>query len=141
MGRKRQKVGCNVAVHKANLGGVAHAGAAGFGIEQNRDRHVKVGSLIHINVADAGAGLNAGHRRVFHAGADQPRPTARDQQIHLALCGHQLVCALAGRVLYEANDIRVKPRGGSPGFQGRHNGGVALNRLFAAAQHAHTARL
>ena len=92
-------------------------------------------------MTDAGAGLDTGDGGVFDTGGDQSLSPAGDQQIHSAVCGHQLVGALAGGVLHQQDRVldescrrkafpqRVNDRGGA---------GV---RLFAAAQHTDVAAL
>ena len=132
----RQKGGGHVAVHQQRFLGVADAGAAGLGVVHDVQRHRKVGRGVHIHMADAGAGLDAGHGGVLHTGADQPRPAAGDQQVHQPVGGHQLVGAGVGRVLDQADGALRQVGFAQPGAQRFHNGVAAAPGLAPAAQHA-----
>ena len=66
----RQKFRGHISVYQQRLLGVADAGAAGLGIFHNIHGHSQIRGLVHIDMADAGAGLDAGHGRILHAGAD-----------------------------------------------------------------------
>ena len=134
-----QKLGGDRPMHQAHFLGVAHAGAAGFGVFNDGKRHVLIGGGIHIHMANAGAGLNAGHPGVFHTGADQPCAAAGDQQIHKAHGGHQLGSALAGGVLHQLDILRGKAAAAQSLLQHIHNGVGAVPCLLAAAQNAHIA--
>ena len=90
-------------MYQAHFLGIAHAGAAGFGVLNDIHRHVQVGGFVHIYMADAGPGLDTGYRGVFHTGADQPGTAAGNQQIHQTVCRHQLVGGSVGSVLNQAD--------------------------------------
>ena len=66
----RQKFRGHIPVHQQRLLRVADAGAAGLGIFHNIHGHGQIRGLVHVDVADAGAGLDTGHGRILHAGAD-----------------------------------------------------------------------
>ena len=66
----RQELLRRVPVDQADLLRVADAGTADFGVFDDIQRHVKVRILVHVDVADPGAGLDTGHQGVFHTGAD-----------------------------------------------------------------------
>ena len=126
-------------VYQQHLLGVAHGGAAGLGVLHDPQRHVQIGKLVHVNVADAGTGLDAGHSGVFHTGADQAGAAPGDQQVHQSLGGHQLHGALAADILHNVDDVTVAAGRRDTGFQRPHNSVGGAVGLLAAAQHAHVA--
>ena len=87
------------AVDKAHLLSIAHGGAAGLGVDDDLHRLVEIGIFVHIHMADAGAGLDAGYGSPLHAGPDQPRAAPRDQQIHQTVGRHEDVGAFVAGVL------------------------------------------
>ena len=103
LGQTGKKLPGNGRVHKAHLLGVADAGAAGFCVLDDVQCFGKVGSVVYIDMADAGAGLDTGHLGVLHAGTDEPCTAAGDQQIHIAYGGHQSVGRGMGGVLDQAD--------------------------------------
>ena len=136
-----QEAGGNILVHQADFRGVADAGTAGLGVLHNVQCHFQVGGLVHIDVADAGAGLDAGHGGVFHTGADQPGAAPGDQQVHQTVGGHQLVGGSMGGILDQA-DRRFGQTGlHQPLTQGVHDGVAGGPGVPAAAQHTGAARL
>ena len=88
--RPRQEVGCDALVHEQRLGGVAHAGALGLGVEHDRLRVIQVGGGVDVDVAVAGGGVDDGHgghrlQRLLEALA-----AAGDDQIDAVALGGQL---------------------------------------------------
>ena len=123
-------------MHEADLLGVADGGPAGLGVFDDVQRHVQVGSGVYVDVADAGAGLDAGHLRVLRHGADQPRAAPGDQQVHQAHGGHQVRGALAGGVADELDEIGVQANLFQSLAQRLDDGQRRVEGLLAAAQHA-----
>ena len=74
-----KKFRCDFLVNQQHFLRVAHAGAAGFGIFDDGQGHVLIGAFIHIHMADAGAGGDAGDSGILHAGIDQSRAAPGDQ--------------------------------------------------------------
>ena len=137
----RQELLRDGAVDKADLLGVADGGAAGLGVFDDFHGLVEVGVLVDIDVADARSRLDAGDGRVFDAGADQPRPAARDEQVDKPLRAHQLVRALVARVLEDVEDVRVAARGGDALLECGGDGLRAADGIAPAAQDADVAAL
>ena len=104
-----QKRGGDCLVHQQDFLGVADAGAAGFGVFHDVQRHVQVGGFLHIHMADAGAGGDAGHGGGAYAGVDQPRAAPGNQQVNIAVCGHQRCGAFPGGVLHQIHRILRNP--------------------------------
>ena len=98
-------------MHKADLLCIAHRGTAGLGVFNNIERHGGIGGFIHIDVADAGTGLDARNLGVFGDGTDQPCPAPGNQQIDIAYSLHKLFCALTAGVLYQIDERFGKPGG------------------------------
>ena len=136
-----QKPGRDRPVHKADLLGVADRGAAGFGVFDDAHGLVEVSILVHVDVADTGAGLDAGHGGIAHAGADEPRPAARDEQIYKALGLHDLRSALVAGILHDVDDVRIAARGRDALLECGHDGFGRAESLLAAAEHADVAAL
>ena len=77
------------AVDEQDLGRVADGRAARFCVFHDIERHIEIGALVNIDMADARAGLDARHDRVLDARADEARPAARDEQVNIARGCHE----------------------------------------------------
>ena len=131
-----QKRGSDCLVHQQNLLGVADAGAAGFGVFHDVQRHVQVGGLLHIYVADAGAGGDAGHGGGAYTGVDQPRAAPGNQKVNIAARGHQRRGAFPGGVLHQIHRVLRNPHRFKTGAEGVHDGVGAAECLLPASQDA-----
>ena len=141
LGQPGQECRRDVFMDQADFLGVADAGAAGLGVLDDVQGLVLVGGVVHVDVADAGAGLDAGHLGVLDTGADQPRAAPGDQQVHIAHRLHQGVGGGAGGVLDQADGVGGQAGGRHPLAQGVHDGLAAPPGFLAAAQHAGAAAL
>ena len=86
-------------------------------------------------MADAGPGLDTGHRGVFHTGADQPGTAAGNQQIHQTVCRHQLVGGSVGSVLNQADGTFRQAGTDQTAAHSVDNGMAAGPGIAPAAQH------
>ena len=130
-----QKLRRDRPVHKANLLGVADRGAAGLCVFNNAHGLIEIGVLIDVDVADARAGLNAGHSGIAHAGTDEPCAAARDEQVDETFGLHDLRGALVAGVLYDVDDIRIAAGGDDALLERRDDGLGRMEGLLAAAEH------
>ncbi|OOL28021.1 hypothetical protein GQ85_35030, partial [Rhodococcus rhodochrous] len=73
-------------VHQNRLGGVAHAGPAGLGVDDDLLGHVQIGRRVHVHVAVAHARLDGGHGGVADDGGDQAGTAARDDDVDESAC-------------------------------------------------------
>ena len=115
-----QKLLRNGRVHQTHLLGVAHGGAAGFGVNNDLHRLVQIGVFVHIHMADTGTGLDTGNGGVLHTAADQARPATGDQKIHQPVGPHQIGGALVAGVVHDVDDLRI-PSGGGIGAIEHHS--------------------
>ena len=106
-------------MHEQHFLGIAYGGAAGLGVLDYGQGHIGIGAFVHEYVADAHPRLDAGHFRVLGAGADQPAAPAGYQQVYIAHRAHEVSGALAGGVLHELYEIRLKTCRGEPFAQRR----------------------
>ena len=141
LGQLRQELSGDGAVDEADFLGVADAGAAGLGVLDDVQRLGLVGGVVHEDVADAGAGLDAGDFRVLDTGTDESGPAARDEQVHIADGGHQGVGRGMGGVLNEADCCFGQTVCPQTLPQGLNDGVGRAPRLFAAAEDAGIAAL
>ena len=72
-----------------DLGRIADGRAARFRVFDDIERHIKIGALVDIDMADARAGLDARHGRVLDARADKACSAARDEQVNIARGRHE----------------------------------------------------
>ena len=79
----------NRAVDEQDLGRIADGWAARFRVFDDIERHIKIGALVDIDMADARAGLDARHGRMLDACADEARSAARDEQVNIARGCHE----------------------------------------------------
>ena len=131
-----QKRGGDRLVHQQDFLGVADAGTAGFGVFHNVQRHVQVGRFLHIHVTDAGAGGDAGHSGSAYAGIDQPRAAPGNQQVNIAVGGHQRSGAFPGCVLHQIHRVFRDTHRSQAGTEGVNDGVGAAERLLSASQDA-----
>ena len=103
----RQECGSDIFVNQTNLLRVAYRRSAGFGIDDDPQRLLQVGRVIHVNMADSGSRLNAWNGGVLDAGLYQPGTSPRDQKIHEAGRAHQLVGTFPCGVLQQIDDLRT----------------------------------
>ena len=130
----RQKLGGDFPVHQQHLLRVADRGAAGLGVFDDIEGLVLIGRLVDKDVADAGAGLDAGDLRVFGAAADEARAAPGDEQVHIAHGPHELVGARVRCILDKADEGGGKARVLEAVTDGRDDGGVGAVSLAPAAQ-------
>ena len=129
------------AVDEQDLGRIADGRAARFCVFNDIERHIKIGALVNIDMADARAGLDARHGRVLDARADKACPAARDEQVNIARGCHESGGPCVGRVLHKVHEIRRQTGPLQPAAQrGRDGGGGAVG-LAPGAQHADVAGL
>ena len=88
-------------------------------------------------MADAGAGGDAGDRGVLDTGVDEARAASGNQQIHIAIGGHEGGGRGPGGVLDQIHRIFRHTHGGEALFQGGDDGVGRCKGLLAAAQDAH----
>ena len=112
LGQTGQKFRGGGFVDQTDLRRVAHAGAAALGVLHDVQGHLQIRVLVHVDMADAGAGLNDRNRGVFHTGANQTRAASGNEQIHQSVGAHQLRGALAGGVLHQTQRVLGKARSG-----------------------------
>jgi len=87
-------------------------------------------------VADAGAGGDAGYSGGAYAGVDQPRAATWDQQVNVAVCGHQRSGAFPGCVLHQIHRVFRDTHRSQAGPEGVNDGVGAAKRLLSASQDA-----
>jgi len=128
-------------VYQHALGGVADRGAGGLRIENDVRGHVNVRGLVHVYVADSGAGLNDGHGGIFNHGADEPLGASGNEHVDIGVHVHELVCAFVGGIGDELDAVGGQGSA-CKGFS--HNisyGDAGVYGLFAAAKDAGVAGL
>ena len=86
-------------MHDNGLTGIADADSLCLGIVDDIDSHLQICTLIHINMAVTGAGLDDRDRTVFHDSADQPCASTWNQHIHILpqphkACSRLMICHL-----------------------------------------------
>ena len=72
-----------------------------LGIFDDGKGHIQVSRLFHIHMADAGAGGDAGNGGIADTGIDQTGAAPGDQQVDIAVGGHQLRGTAAGGILHQ----------------------------------------
>ena len=75
----RQETFCHILRHQTDLHRIAHARSARLGILYDIHRLCQIRRTVHIDMTDAGSGLDARYFCVFHTRADQPRTSARNE--------------------------------------------------------------
>ena len=141
LGQLRQEFARDGAVDEADFLGVADAGAAGLGVLDDVQGLGLVGGVVHEDVADAGAGLDAGDLCVLDAGPDESGPAPGDEQVHIPHSGHEGVGRGVGGVLDEADRRFGQAVGPQTLPQGGYDGVGRAPRLLAAAEDAGVAAL
>ena len=131
----------NIRVDDGGLLRVADGGTAGLGVFNDVQRLFQIRVLVHVYMADAGAGFDARNGRRFDAGADEARAAARDEQIDQPVCCHELMRALPRGVRHQI-DKRLRQTDSPQALvHGRNDGCGRAICLFPAAQDADVAAL
>ena len=99
-------------VDQQRLGGVAHAGPARLGVEQDAFGHIEIGRLMHVDMAIADTGLDGGHHRVAHHRVDQACSAARDHDVDEAAGLDQMGDAGAVRAGKQLHGVGFESLGG-----------------------------
>ena len=113
---------------------IADTGAAGLSIFDDLQGHFLVGGALHIHMADAGSGGDAGNGGIFHAGIDQTRAAPGDQQVDKAVGSHQRIGAAAGGVLHQIYRVFRDSHGFQARFQRGYDGIGAAEGLLTAPE-------
>ena len=92
-------------------------------------------------MADAGAGGDAGNRGILNAGIDQTGAATGDQQVDIAIGGHQLSGGGTGGVLHQIDGIFRDADLFEACLQGGHNGISGTESFLAATQDTDIAAL
>ena len=90
-------------------------------------------------MADAGARGNAGHSSRADTGGNQSRPASGNQQIDVAIGGHQGRGAVPAGILNQIHGVFRDVRLAQPRPEGIDNGGRTADSLLAAPKNAHVA--
>ncbi len=115
--RQGQEIGGHGAVYQQYLLGVAHGGTAGLGVLHDGQRLIQIGGLVHVDVADAGAGLDAGTVAPFSTQARiSPAPPRGISRSTTPVRRHQTSGALVTGILQNIHDVRVAAGGGDARF-------------------------
>lgn len=116
-------------------------GRLGLGILDNRQGLFEVGRFIDIEVADAGARLDAGDFGLLHAGADESGTSARNEEVNEAHGGHQFQGARAGGIFHPVDAGFGEAHSAQAFAEGGHDGACGAEGFLATAQHADVATL
>ena len=128
-------------VHQQGLHRVAHAWTRAFRVHHDALGHIKVGRCVHVDVADAGSGLDDGHLRATDDRVYQALRAARDEQIHMCAVLHEFLRLVVARALAQHDGIGRDAARGQRFLHRVHERRAALVGFLAALQHAGAARL
>ncbi len=86
-------------VDQQRLGGIAHAGPTGLGVQHDPFGHLEVGGVVDVDMAVADTGLDGRHLCVADHRIDQACSPARDHHVDQAAGLDQVrdACAVGGR--------------------------------------------
>ena len=87
-------------------------------------------------MADAGAGLDAGHFRAFGACFNQSCTTTGDEEVYITYRFHQIFYTLPGGVLHQLYQLRRQTYRYKPLLHGIYDGICREKCILAAAQYA-----
>ena len=97
-------------MHEADLLRVADRGAARLGVYDDGEGFFQICVLVHIHVADAGSRFDAGNSCVLDTSADEACAASRDEKVDKTGSLHDFRRAMAGGILDDVHNIRVKAR-------------------------------
>ena len=87
------------------LGGVADRRTARFGVYENSECHIKIGSAFDVYMTVSGTGFDCRYLRIFCYRAYQSFAAARYEQVDVSLCFHQRCCGHSGCVGHELDGV------------------------------------
>ena len=133
--RGQKRVG-HGAVDQQRLGSIAHAHALRLGADDNVERFIEVGRLMHVDVAVARARLDNRNERLAHAALNQARTATRNEHIDDAAELHELAGGLAVGRLDHRDGLARETLGLKRIGQQLGNHGARVIRQRTAAQDA-----
>ena len=126
-------------MYKADLLGVADGRAARLGVYDDGEGFFQIRVLVHIHVADASSRFDAGDGCMLDASADEACAASRDEKVDKTGRFHDLRCAMAGGILDDVHNIRVKAYSTHAVFERIYDRLARPVRLFSGAEHADVA--
>ena len=103
--KNRKKFFFHIFMDQKRFTGIADTDSLRLGIHDDIDRHRKICTLIYINVAVSGSGLD--HRDgalVYHC-LNKPSSASRDQNIDIFIHFHEFCCRFTGGILNKLDGI------------------------------------
>ena len=113
---------------------IANRRSAGLGIDHNRKCLFQVRFLVYIDMADACSCLDNRHSGIFYHCLNEPRPTARYQEVNLTLGSHQLSGRDTTGILDQFDHFWRNSSLLQTSLEGGHNGLGRLKGLLASPQ-------
>ena len=126
-------------MHEADLLRVADRRAARLGVYDDGEGFFQIRVLVHIHVADAGSRFDAGNGCMLDTSADEACAASRDEKVDKTGSLHDFRRAMAGGILDDVHDIRVKARRADAVFERVYDRLCRAVRLFSGAEHADVA--
>ena len=104
-GQYRQKIILHLTVYKKGLACIAYTHTLGLCIDHNIRCHLKICSLVHIDMAVSGSGLDDRDRTLVYHCFDQSSSATWDQYIHIPVQLHKFRSRFSGGILDQLNSI------------------------------------
>ena len=140
-GQAGQHGGGDVGVDEELLGGVAHAGALGLGVDQYPLGHYGIGGLVDVDEADAGVVLDDRDGGVLRDEADERFAAAGDDAVDELVELEEVVERGAVGGGDELDGVGGQAGLGEGALDERGEGGVGVEDLLAAAEDGGVAAL
>ena len=128
-------------MYQQSFNSVAHRGAGALGVDRHLYSHVKIGTLVHVEMAVPCSRLNDGHARVLHHGADEALAAAGHQHVHVAAHIHEGIRACTVGLGDKSDQIGGKSVGNQGFLHGIHQRGARMHGFLTTAKHHGVARL
>ena len=97
-------------MNNQRFSGITHAWALRFGIHDDIDRHLQIGTVIYINMAITDSGFNDGNFRFLFHRLNQARAASRNQHINIIDCLHQFLGSSMTGIFDQLHHIGIHSR-------------------------------
>ena len=121
-------------MNNQRLRGITHARTLRFSVHNDIDRHLQIGTVVHINMAITDSGFNDGNFRFLFHRLNQARAAARNQYINIINCLHQFLGSGMTGIFNQLHHISIHSRLYQSLPDDGNQCGIGMDGIATAAQ-------
>ena len=121
-------------MNNQRFSGITHARTLRFGVHDDIDRHLQIGTVIHINMAIADPGFNDGNFRFLFYRLNQACAATWNQYINIIDCLHQFLGSGMTGIFNQLHHIGIHSRFYQSPPDDGNQCGIGMDGIATAAQ-------